>query len=165
MADAETRERCIAAGADDLLLKPVETPALAALLRQWLGLAVGAADAGGVSEECALNMAVVETKPDRYRPTRSAGEHACANRSARLARRLAIGQTQLKAKPRSRTLLVVDDREANLVAMEALLGDGDWQVHTVNSGEAALKALLELDVELVLLDVQMPGMDGLRLRG
>jgi PAS domain S-box-containing protein len=46
VADAETRERCIAAGADDLLLKPVETPALAALLRQWLGLAVGAADAG-----------------------------------------------------------------------------------------------------------------------
>jgi len=71
-----------------------------------------------------------------------------------------MAQTQLKSKPRSRTLLVVDDREANLVAMEALLGDGDWQVHSVNSGEAALKALLELDVELVLLDVQMPGMDG-----
>ena len=68
--------------------------------------------------------------------------------------------TQLKPQARRRTLLVVDDREANLVAMEALLGDGDWQVHGVSSGEAALKALLELDVELVLLDVQMPGMDG-----
>lgn len=67
---------------------------------------------------------------------------------------------QAKSQPRTRTLLVVDDREANLVAMEALLGDGDWQVHTVNSGEAALQALLDLDVELVLLDVQMPGMDG-----
>ena len=43
-----------------------------------------------------------------------------------------MSQTQLKAKPRSRTLLVVDDREANLVAMEALLGDGDWQVHTLS---------------------------------
>ena len=75
-----------------------------------------------------------------------------------------MSQMQLKAKPRSRTLLVVDDREANLVAMEALLGDGDWQVYTVNSGEAALRRC-ELDVELVLLDVQMPGMDGLRLRG
>ncbi|EIK54203.1 response regulator/sensory box/GGDEF domain/EAL domain-containing protein [Stutzerimonas stutzeri TS44] len=71
-----------------------------------------------------------------------------------------MGRAQLRTQPRSRTLLVVDDREANLVAMEALLGDGDWQVHSVNSGEAALKALLELDVELVLLDVQMPGMDG-----
>ncbi|WP_301361014.1 putative bifunctional diguanylate cyclase/phosphodiesterase [Stutzerimonas nitrititolerans] len=69
---------------------------------------------------------------------------------------------RLQPKPQSvaRTLLVVDDREANLVAMEALLGDGDWQVLTVNSGEAALQTLLEIDVELVLLDVQMPGMDG-----
>lgn len=71
-----------------------------------------------------------------------------------------MGRVQAKPQPRTRTLLVVDDREANLVAMEALLGDGDWQVHTVNSGEAALQALLDLDVELVLLDVQMPGMDG-----
>ena len=67
---------------------------------------------------------------------------------------------QAKVPSEARTLLVVDDREANLVAMEALLGDGDWTVHTVNSGEAALQALLELDIELVLLDVQMPGMDG-----
>lgn len=67
---------------------------------------------------------------------------------------------QAKEQSEARTLLVVDDREANLVAMEALLGDEDWTVHTVNSGEAALQALLDLDVELVLLDVQMPGMDG-----
>lgn len=67
---------------------------------------------------------------------------------------------QLKPQSAARTLLVVDDREANLIAMEALLGDGDWQVLTVNSGEAALQTLLEIDVELVLLDVQMPGMDG-----
>ncbi len=71
-----------------------------------------------------------------------------------------MGQAQFRTLPRTRTLLVVDDRESNLVAMEALLSDGDWQVHTVSSGEAALRALLELDVELVLLDVQMPGMDG-----
>ena len=71
-----------------------------------------------------------------------------------------MGQAQLRMLPRTRTLLVVDDRESNLVAMEALLGDGDWQVHTVRSGEEALQALLEMDVELVLLDVQMPGMDG-----
>ncbi|MFC3606635.1 putative bifunctional diguanylate cyclase/phosphodiesterase [Stutzerimonas tarimensis] len=71
-----------------------------------------------------------------------------------------MANAQVRTLPRSRKLLVVDDRESNLVAMEALLGDGDWQVHTVSSGEAALQALLELDIELVLLDVQMPGMDG-----
>jgi len=57
-------------------------------------------------------------------------------------------------------LLVVDDREENLVAMEALLGDGPWAVRTANSGEAALRRMMEENVGLVLLDVQMPGMDG-----
>jgi len=58
-------------------------------------------------------------------------------------------------------LLVVDDREENLVAMQALLGeDENWQLRCVNSGEEALRCLLQEDVTLVLLDVQMPGMDG-----
>jgi len=58
-------------------------------------------------------------------------------------------------------LLVVDDREENLVAMQALLGDSDdWQLRCVDSGEKALRCLLHEDVSLVLLDVQMPGMDG-----
>ncbi|MBC9249753.1 two-component system response regulator [Pseudomonas alcaligenes] len=60
----------------------------------------------------------------------------------------------------SQVLLVVDDREENLVAMEALLGDGQWDVRTVNSGEAALRCMQDEDVGLVLLDVQMPKMDG-----
>jgi len=58
-------------------------------------------------------------------------------------------------------LLVVDDREENLVAMQATLGeDTNWQLRCVNSGEEALRCLLQEDVTLVLLDVQMPGMDG-----
>jgi len=58
-------------------------------------------------------------------------------------------------------LLVVDDREENLEAMQALLGDDDyWRLHCVDSGEKALHYLLHEDVSLVLLDVQMPGMDG-----
>jgi len=58
-------------------------------------------------------------------------------------------------------LLVVDDLEANLEAMRALLDDDkNWQLRCANSGEAALRCLLAEDVSLVLLDVQMPGMDG-----
>ena len=69
---------------------------------------------------------------------------------------------QLLADPSAAgpVLLVVDDREENLVAMDALLGDGTWQVRTVDSGEAALRCMMTEDVGLVLLDVQMPGMDG-----
>lgn len=62
--------------------------------------------------------------------------------------------------PLPQTLLVVDDRHDNLLAMEALLGGEGWRVRSVDSGEAALQCLLDEQVGLVLLDVQMPGMDG-----
>ncbi|GLZ86669.1 two-component system response regulator [Metapseudomonas resinovorans] len=71
-----------------------------------------------------------------------------------------MAHLQLKEAPADNILLVVDDRQENLAAMEALLDDGEWQVRTVDSGEAALKCLLEEEVGLVLLDVQMPRMDG-----
>ncbi len=71
-----------------------------------------------------------------------------------------MAHLQLKEAPAANILLVVDDRQENLAAMEALLDDGEWQVRTVDSGEAALRCLLEEEVGLVLLDVQMPRMDG-----
>ncbi|MDE3735684.1 putative bifunctional diguanylate cyclase/phosphodiesterase [Metapseudomonas resinovorans] len=71
-----------------------------------------------------------------------------------------MAHLQLKEASAANILLVVDDRQENLAAMEALLDDGEWQVRTVDSGEAALKCLLEEEVGLVLLDVQMPRMDG-----
>ncbi|WP_201191723.1 putative bifunctional diguanylate cyclase/phosphodiesterase [Pseudomonas fluorescens] len=58
------------------------------------------------------------------------------------------------------TLLIVDDYPENLISMRALLQRQDWQVMTAASGFEALSLLLEHDVDLVLLDVQMPGMDG-----
>ncbi|MDR6914201.1 diguanylate cyclase (GGDEF)-like protein/PAS domain S-box-containing protein [Pseudomonas sp. 3296] len=57
-------------------------------------------------------------------------------------------------------LLIVDDYPENLISMRALLQRQDWQVMTAASGFEALSLLLEHDVDLVLLDVQMPGMDG-----
>ncbi|SFH91042.1 response regulator receiver modulated diguanylate cyclase/phosphodiesterase [Pseudomonas guineae] len=71
-----------------------------------------------------------------------------------------MAHVQLKVVSNAQVLLVVDDRPENLEAMEALLDDGDWQLRCVDSGEAALQCLLEEDVGLVLLDVQMPFMDG-----
>ncbi|MFJ3377070.1 putative bifunctional diguanylate cyclase/phosphodiesterase [Pseudomonas sp. NPDC086112] len=60
----------------------------------------------------------------------------------------------------SSILLIVDDYPENLISMRALLQRQDWQVFTAASGFEALSLLLEHDVDLVLLDVQMPGMDG-----
>lgn len=73
---------------------------------------------------------------------------------------MAQAQTRIAAARGAQILLVVDDRAENLEAMRALLEDGDWQLRCASSGEEALRCLLEEDVGLVLLDVQMPGMDG-----
>jgi two-component system cell cycle response regulator len=58
-------------------------------------------------------------------------------------------------------ILIVDDRIENLVALERSLADLDAEIIMATSGEKALAALLEHAVALILLDVQMPEMDGL----
>ncbi|MDX6217881.1 MAG: hypothetical protein QOG99_3465 [Frankiales bacterium] len=61
---------------------------------------------------------------------------------------------------RPATVLMVDDRSENLLALEAILAGLGHQLVRASSGEEALKRLLVDDVALILLDVQMPGMDG-----
>lgn len=63
-------------------------------------------------------------------------------------------------EPSPATILIVDDREENLLALEAILGSLGHTILRATSGEQALKHLLVADVSLVLLDVQMPDMDG-----
>ncbi len=58
------------------------------------------------------------------------------------------------------SVLLVDDRPANLLALEAILDGMPIRTVRANSGQEALRALLRHDYALVLLDVQMPEMDG-----
>lgn len=57
-------------------------------------------------------------------------------------------------------ILLVDDRSENLLALEAILSGLNQTLVRASSGEEALRALLKDDYALILLDVQMPGMDG-----
>jgi two-component system, sensor histidine kinase len=57
-------------------------------------------------------------------------------------------------------ILVVDDNPANVVAVEAALGELGARVVRAHSGGEALRLLLERDFALILLDVKMPSMDG-----
>ncbi len=57
-------------------------------------------------------------------------------------------------------ILLVDDNPANLLAIEAALGDLALAVQRAHSGSEALRILLERDFALILLDVNMPSMDG-----
>ena len=63
----------------------------------------------------------------------------------------------VEARP---SVLVVDDVPANLVAVEALLDDLGCEIVCANSGENALRLLLRQKFAVMLLDVQMPEMDG-----
>lgn len=57
-------------------------------------------------------------------------------------------------------ILVVDDNPANLLAIDAALGELAGRVVHAGSGEDALRALFEHDFAVILLDVQMPTLDG-----
>jgi len=58
------------------------------------------------------------------------------------------------------TILLVDDRPENLIALEATLKCREYNLVTAASGEDALAILAEQAIGLILLDIQMPGMDG-----
>lgn len=57
-------------------------------------------------------------------------------------------------------ILIVDDVPVNLALLAKLLKDLDLNVVKANSGQKALELMEEYDFALVLLDIQMPGMDG-----
>ncbi|CAM3226335.1 response regulator [Stackebrandtia soli] len=64
------------------------------------------------------------------------------------------------SSPRQAKVLLVDDRRENLVALEAILQGLQVSSVAVTSGEGALKKLLTEEFAVILLDAQMPGMDG-----
>ncbi len=57
-------------------------------------------------------------------------------------------------------ILLVDDKPANLLALQSLLQHPGYHVMTADSGEDALRASLKHEFALILLDVLMPGLDG-----
>ncbi len=66
---------------------------------------------------------------------------------------------QQPSVPRA-NILLVDDTPANLMVLEEILGNQDYHLVKATSGRAALRCLLNDEFAVVLLDVQMPDMDG-----
>ncbi|MGI4727987.1 MAG: hybrid sensor histidine kinase/response regulator [Janthinobacterium lividum] len=57
-------------------------------------------------------------------------------------------------------ILIVDDKPENLIALKRILEKHHYEVDSALSGEDALKKVLKNNYDLILLDVQMPGLDG-----
>jgi len=57
-------------------------------------------------------------------------------------------------------ILIVDDREENIIALEALIKRDDIKIFSTTSPNDALKIAWENNIAIALVDVQMPGIDG-----
>lgn len=65
-----------------------------------------------------------------------------------------------KVTTRAINLLLVDDHPSNLLALEAVLSDREYNLIMAHSGYEAIELMKKHEIALVLLDIQMPGMDG-----
>ncbi|KAF0188991.1 MAG: CheY-like receiver AAA-type ATPase and DNA-binding domain-containing response [Desulfobulbaceae bacterium] len=61
------------------------------------------------------------------------------------------------------SILIVDDEPNYLVILSELLRDDGFEVFTASNGAEGLKLVRDVDLDLVITDMQMPGMDGLQL--
>jgi signal transduction histidine kinase len=71
-----------------------------------------------------------------------------------------LARSQATSSPKKVNLLLVDDREDKLLALESILAHPGQNLVRARSGKEALRHLLKTDFALILLDVSMPGMDG-----
>src|SRR5947209_345532 len=69
--------------------------------------------------------------------------------------------SNLKSEERI-NILMVDDSATNLLALESILRGPDRHLIRASSGEDALRYLLDHEAAVILLDVYMPGIDGLQ---
>ena len=57
-------------------------------------------------------------------------------------------------------ILIVDDKKENILPLKRILELHSLSVDSAESGEEALKKILKVSYSLIIMDVQMPGMDG-----
>ena len=73
------------------------------------------------------------------------------------------GLTAMQPSELQASILLVDDSRANLLSLEALLEELGQRIVTAQSGEEALRLVQAEEFAVILLDVRMPGVDGLGL--
>ncbi len=66
-------------------------------------------------------------------------------------------------QPKGKSILVVDDEERNLLLLQAHLEPRGYNVIMTQSGQGALEILAQTEIDLALLDVMVPAMDGYHL--
>ena len=75
----------------------------------------------------------------------------------------AMDVTDQKARLMTRRprILLVEDTDLNRLVTMAMLGTGDYDIDTAQSGAEAVAAAQEIHYDLIIMDISMPGMDGI----
>ncbi len=73
------------------------------------------------------------------------------------------GEGKLKGGEQMKPILIVEDEAIMRESLRDWLTDGGYQVETAGEGEEALRTIAEHDFGVVILDLRLPGMDGLEL--
>lgn len=76
---------------------------------------------------------------------------------------MSINSPENVAAMRLYSILIVDDDPDNFDVIETFLNDRDYQLHYAASGQEAIASLETFQPDLILLDVMMPGMDGIEV--
>jgi signal transduction histidine kinase len=76
---------------------------------------------------------------------------------------LAASAPQAGEKAEPVAILLVDDNPSNLLALESILDSPDHQLVKAQTADEALLALMKVEYAAIILDVQMPGVDGIEL--
>ena len=72
-------------------------------------------------------------------------------------------EEEVKPRPGNKqpaNVLVVDDEPANITLLSSMLESDNYNVFQANNGEEALQVVVREEIDLILLDIMMPGMDG-----
>jgi putative two-component system response regulator len=110
-----------------------------------------------ISSGIAVFPSDASTKQDLIKKTRAALMQAKLNGKNRVA--CYQRQCRLSSNSRAR-VLVVDDEPLNLKLLEGLLVSQHYEVLKADNGAKALQLVSDTDIDLILLDVMMPGMNG-----
>ena len=105
--------------------------------------------------------------PETHTHTQLQGKPACTRKLQRVLLDLlrppqALAEPTLATETRAPCVLCVDDNPANLLLLETLLTDMGGEVVAVSSGQQAIEAVKHRAFDMVFMDVQMPGMNGLQ---
>ncbi len=104
---------------------------------------------------------------DAHRPSATAMLMRCLSEATgtglAVVRVLNTWRCTLQVQDEGLQILVVDDEEENLMEMQELLEELGRTIHCADSGAKALACMTTGNIGLVLMDVQMPGMDGFEI--